>query len=48
MKYSNDSKQVIKERSREVRGRKDIDGIVANAMKVPKNAIRYNKLRKKK
>ena len=39
MKYSNDSKQVIKERSREVRGRKGIDGIAANAMKVPKNTM---------
>lgn len=39
MKYSNDSKQVIKERSREVRGRKGIDGIAANAMKVPKNTL---------
>ena len=39
MKYSNDSKQVIKERSREVRDRKGIDGIAANAMKVPKNTL---------
>jgi len=39
VKYSNDSKQVIKERSREVRGRKGVDGIAANAMKVPKNTL---------
>lgn len=39
MKYSNDTKQVIKERSREVRGRRGIDGIAENAMKVPKNTL---------
>lgn len=39
MKYSNDTKQVIKERSREVRGRRGIDGIAVNAMKVPKSTL---------
>lgn len=39
MKYSNDFKQVIKERNREVRGRKGLDGIAANAMKAPKNTL---------
>lgn len=39
MKYSKDTKQVIKERSREVRGRRGIDGIAANAMKVPKSTL---------